>query len=159
MGDWTWDQGFDKAKARRARENQHVDEFGIEKPAVPWTQRLTDYMLPSEAIQSKDNASHWYSSIPRSFGACAAGFLGHFMDALSPFDTRGDFHVTGPILGELAHSDKEAEYHRKRASYKKALRSAGSSAEAALESNEPNFTPADSHPSDREACELFKGMY
>lgn len=156
MGDWTWDEGFQKASARRDVENQATDEYGLHKPATSWTERLTDWMLPREAIQAKDASSHWYSEIPRAMGAGFAGIAGHVMDNLSPVNTRGDWHVPVPILGELAHGTEVDEYRRERAAAEAA---AGGTAPA--EATPAEATPAIGPVDDGEGgvCGPHDGMY
>jgi len=104
----------DRAAARRAREDEETDEFGLHKPAVSWTERLTDYVAPSEVMN--DPNTPWYEQIGRGFGAVPAVLAGHVMDALSPVDTRGDWHVPkGPILSDLAEGAEKERYQRERA--------------------------------------------
>jgi hypothetical protein len=102
----------DRAAARRAEENQRYDEYGLEKPAVSWTERLNDYAYPDEVAQATDKP--WHADL-QAVGTIPASLYGHAMDAVSPFDTRGDLHPTLPIVGEIAHDAEKTRYQQARA--------------------------------------------
>ncbi|MCW5801194.1 MAG: hypothetical protein KIT31_02180 [Deltaproteobacteria bacterium] len=154
--DTSYDTAEARARARRAEENERTDEYGLHKPAKSWTERLTDYAYPKEAANATDKP--WYADL-NAFKAIPAGFAGHVMDALSPWDTRGDVHLNMPILGEIGHGAEEAEYERKRAAAEQnACETDGGSwddsrnecnpGEASGEGEssaaaEPNYTPAE----------------
>jgi hypothetical protein len=107
-----YDAAGDAAAARRAIEDQEVDEYGLHRPATSWTERLTDYAYSPEEAQCEDRP--WYAD-GNAFLAAPAALAGHFMDELSPVDTQGNWHVPVPILGEMAHANHEAEYEAQRA--------------------------------------------
>src|SRR5262245_16336006 len=106
---------------RHAERDARVDEYGIQKPAAAWTTKIADDVAPPEIMN--DPSTPWYEQIGRAAVAgVGAAIGGHFMDNLSPVDTRGDWHVPIPLLGEIAHSEAEAEYERKRAAYEEKLK-------------------------------------
>ena len=55
----------DRAAARRAVEDQPLDEYGLHKPAVSWTERLVDYTAPPEVMNDPD--VWWGEQIARGF--------------------------------------------------------------------------------------------
>ena len=100
------------AERRMAREDEELDEYGLHKPAETWTKRMTDYVAPPEVLNSTDIP--WYSQIGRALGAAPMALAGHFMDQLSPVDTRGDLHFPFPVLGEMAHGAEVNRYQQAR---------------------------------------------
>ena len=106
---------------RHAERDARVDEYGIAKPAVSWTTKIADDVGPPEIMN--DPSTPWYEQIGRAAVAgVGAAIYGHAMDNISPVDTRGDWHVPVPLLGEIAHGEAEAEYERKRAAYEEKLK-------------------------------------
>jgi len=103
----------DRADARREQEDKELDEYGLHKPAVPWTQRLPDLVAPPEVMNDPD--ASWGDQIMRGLAAGPAALAGHFMDQLSPVNTRGEWHVPMPIFGELAEGEERERYQRERA--------------------------------------------
>lgn len=153
--DTSYATAYQRAAARRAQENEHVDEYGLAKPAKSWTERLTDYAYPSEAAQATDRP--WYADL-NAVKAIPAGFAGHVMDELSPVNTRGEFQANWPVLGELGRGQEEGEYYQKRLQAEEAEEArnqaaeesdAGSGADPGPACSEPeqNYTPAEPAPS------------
>lgn len=106
--------------ARRAERDAPVDEYGIAKPATSWTETLTDAVAPPEILN--DPSTPWYEQIARAVAAAPAGLAGHFMDNLSPVDSRGHLHMPIPVLGELAHGAAEERYRKERAAHEEKMR-------------------------------------
>ena len=104
---------------RRAKRDARVDEYGIEKPPTSWTEKLTDKVAPAEILN--DPSTNPLETVGRALAAAPAALAGHFMDSLSPVDTRGDWHVNMPILGEIGHGNEVAEYQKKRAEHEEEM--------------------------------------
>lgn len=111
MPDNSYEDADYEASRRRAVENQRTDEYGLAKPAVSWTERLTDIAYPPEVAGSD---RPWYVDM-RGFLAIPAAGAGHVMDELAPFDTRFDLRMPKPVLGELGHGAHVAEYQQEHA--------------------------------------------
>lgn len=105
---------------RRAQRDAEIDEYGIAKPAVSWTEKLTDAVAPAEVINDKDTA--WYETIGRTLLVAPAAIAGHTLDAIAPVNTRGEFKLPFPILGEMAEGDEQGRYMREREEHEERLK-------------------------------------
>ena len=110
----------ERAAARRAREDERYDEYGLEKPAVSYQERFMDYVAPKEVMNDPDTSAA--RKIAGSLAAAPAQLFGSVFDALSPVNTRGDWIdgpwglpiPKGPIMTEVAEGEEKKRYQQER---------------------------------------------